>query len=35
MFCGPQEYNVAATLWFQTPEASVKSFFHDPAREQN
>lgn len=30
LFCGDNEYNVAASLWFQTPESSVKSLFHDP-----
>lgn len=30
LFCEDNEYNAAAALWFQTPEASVKSLFHDP-----
>ncbi|CAG0882457.1 unnamed protein product [Darwinula stevensoni] len=30
MFCGDGEYNTLGALWFQTPEASVRSFFHDP-----
>src|SRR5688572_17025536 len=30
MFCKSDEYNAVAKLWFQTPEASVRSFFHDP-----
>lgn len=30
LFCGDNEYNAAAALWFQTPESSVKSLFHDP-----
>lgn len=28
--CLDSEYNAAAALWFQTPEQSVKSLFHDP-----
>lgn len=30
LFCQDNEYNAAASLWFQTPESSVKSLFHDP-----
>ncbi|XP_049950327.1 H(+)/Cl(-) exchange transporter 7 isoform X1 [Schistocerca serialis cubense] len=30
MYCGDGEYNALAAIWFQTPEASVRSFFHDP-----
>lgn len=30
LFCNDNEYNAAASLWFQTPESSVKSLFHDP-----
>lgn len=30
LFCKDNEYNAAAALWFQTPEASVKALFHDP-----
>ena len=30
MFCGDGEYNAVAAIWFQTPEASVRSLFHDP-----
>lgn len=30
MYCGDGEYNAVAAIWFQTPEASVRSFFHDP-----
>lgn len=30
LFCEDNEYNAMAALWFQTPEASVKSLFHDP-----
>lgn len=28
--CEDSEYNAVAALWFQTPESSVKSLFHDP-----
>uniref|UniRef100_T1J037 Chloride channel protein n=1 Tax=Strigamia maritima TaxID=126957 RepID=T1J037_STRMM len=31
-YCGDGEYNAVAALWFQTPEATVRSLFHDPAR---
>lgn len=30
MFCPDGQYNTAAALWLQVPEASVRSFFHDP-----
>jgi chloride channel 7 len=30
LFCDDNEYNAVASLWFQTPESSVKSLFHDP-----
>jgi hypothetical protein len=30
MYCGDGEYNAVAAIWFQTPEASVRSLFHDP-----
>lgn len=30
MYCMDGEYNVLASIWFQTPEASVRSLFHDP-----
>lgn len=30
LFCEDNQYNAAASLWFQTPESSVKSLFHDP-----
>ncbi|KAL7051504.1 hypothetical protein ACKWTF_004484 [Chironomus riparius] len=30
LFCEDNEYNAAAALWFQTPESSVRSLFHDP-----
>ncbi|XP_042209017.1 H(+)/Cl(-) exchange transporter 7-like isoform X2 [Homarus americanus] len=29
MFCGIGEENAAAAIWFQTPERSVRSLFHD------
>lgn len=30
LFCEDNEYNAVASLWFQTPEATVRSLFHDP-----
>lgn len=30
LYCADGEYNVMAAIWFQTPEASVRSFLHDP-----
>ena len=30
MHCKQEEYSAAAALWFQTPESSVRSLFHDP-----
>ncbi|KAK9511537.1 hypothetical protein O3M35_000173 [Rhynocoris fuscipes] len=30
MYCGDGEYNSAAAIWLQVPEASVRSLFHDP-----
>ncbi|CAH0719483.1 unnamed protein product, partial [Brenthis ino] len=30
LFCADGEYNTVAAIWFQTPEASVRSFLHDP-----
>ncbi|XP_067006232.2 H(+)/Cl(-) exchange transporter 7 [Anabrus simplex] len=30
LYCGDGEYNVVGAIWFQTPEASVRSLFHDP-----
>lgn len=35
LFCEDNEYNAAAALWFQTPEASVKALFHDPPGSHN
>ena len=29
MFCPDGQYNVVAAIWFQTPEAIVRSLFHD------
>ncbi|XP_055919350.1 H(+)/Cl(-) exchange transporter 7 [Eupeodes corollae] len=30
LYCEDNQYNAVASLWFQTPEASVKSILHDP-----
>jgi len=30
MYCNDGEYNVIGAIWFQTPEQSVRSLFHDP-----
>ena len=30
MYCDDGEYNVIGAIWFQTPEQSVRSLFHDP-----
>ncbi|VEN38135.1 unnamed protein product [Callosobruchus maculatus] len=30
LYCLDGQYNVLASIWFQTPEASVRSLFHDP-----
>ncbi|XP_041977945.1 H(+)/Cl(-) exchange transporter 7 [Aricia agestis] len=30
LYCADGEYNALAALWFQTPEASVRSLLHDP-----
>ncbi|XP_075165788.1 chloride channel protein 7 [Haematobia irritans] len=30
LYCEDNEYNAVAALWFQTPEATVRSLFHDP-----
>ncbi|KAF5271224.1 hypothetical protein FQA39_LY08231 [Lamprigera yunnana] len=35
MYCGDGEYNVLSSIWFQTPEASVRSLFHDPPNTHN
>jgi len=31
MYCDDGEYHVIGAIWFQTPEKSVQSLFHDPA----
>ncbi|XP_020707477.2 H(+)/Cl(-) exchange transporter 7 [Athalia rosae] len=31
MYCKEGEYNAVAAIWFQTPESSVRSLFHDPS----
>ncbi|CAG0900265.1 unnamed protein product [Cyprideis torosa] len=31
LMCGDGQYNTLASIWFQTPEASVRSLFHDAA----
>ncbi|XP_020283006.1 H(+)/Cl(-) exchange transporter 7 [Pseudomyrmex gracilis] len=35
MYCGEGEYSAVAALWFQTPESSVRSLFHDPKGSHN
>ncbi|CAL7951003.1 unnamed protein product [Xylocopa violacea] len=35
MYCNEGEYSAAAALWFQTPESSVRSLFHDPKGSHN
>ncbi|KAG7302799.1 hypothetical protein JYU34_012776 [Plutella xylostella] len=30
LYCADGEYNALAAVWFQTPEASVRSLIHDP-----
>ncbi|KOX81276.1 H(+)/Cl(-) exchange transporter 7 [Melipona quadrifasciata] len=35
MYCNEGEYSAVATLWFQTPESSVRSLFHDPKGSHN
>lgn len=30
LYCSDGQYNVLASIWFQTPEASVRSLLHDP-----
>lgn len=34
MFCKESEYSAVAALWFQTPESTVRSLFHDPIGTQ-
>ncbi|XP_076240097.1 chloride channel protein 7 [Calliopsis andreniformis] len=35
MYCNEGEYSAVAALWFQTPESSVRSLFHDPKGSHN
>jgi chloride channel 7 len=35
LYCPDGQYNVLASIWFQTPEASVRSLFHDPPNTHN
>lgn len=35
LYCNDGQYNVLASIWFQTPEASVRSLFHDPPNTHN
>ncbi|XP_018570923.1 H(+)/Cl(-) exchange transporter 7 [Anoplophora glabripennis] len=35
MYCMDGQYNALASIWFQTPEASVRSLFHDPPDTHN
>ncbi|XP_008197508.2 H(+)/Cl(-) exchange transporter 7 [Tribolium castaneum] len=35
LYCQDGQYNVLASIWFQTPEASVRSLFHDPPSTHN
>ncbi|XP_043478610.1 H(+)/Cl(-) exchange transporter 7 [Leptopilina heterotoma] len=35
LFCSNGQYNAAAALWFQTPESTVRSLFHDPPGSHN
>ncbi|KAG7210228.1 hypothetical protein KM043_011778 [Ampulex compressa] len=35
MYCKDGEYSAVAALWFQTPESSVRSLFHDPEGSHN
>ncbi|CAD1478227.1 unnamed protein product, partial [Heterotrigona itama] len=35
MYCNKGEYSAVAALWFQTPESSVRSLFHDPKGSHN
>ncbi|RZC41881.1 H(+)/Cl(-) exchange transporter 7 [Asbolus verrucosus] len=35
LYCQDGQYNVLASIWFQTPEASVRSLFHDPPNTHN
>ncbi|XP_011503204.1 PREDICTED: H(+)/Cl(-) exchange transporter 7 [Ceratosolen solmsi marchali] len=35
MYCKNGEHSAVAALWFQTPESSVRSLFHDPIGSHN
>ncbi|KAJ8923258.1 hypothetical protein NQ315_001814 [Exocentrus adspersus] len=35
LYCPDGQYNALASIWFQTPEASVRSLFHDPPDTHN
>ncbi|CAB3367294.1 Hypothetical predicted protein [Cloeon dipterum] len=35
LYCGDGEYSAVASIWFQNPEASVRSLFHDPPGSHN
>ncbi|KAK9881295.1 hypothetical protein WA026_015417 [Henosepilachna vigintioctopunctata] len=35
LYCEDGQYNVLASIWFQTPEASVRSLLHDPPNTHN
>uniref|UniRef100_A0A0C9R3S7 Chloride channel protein n=1 Tax=Fopius arisanus TaxID=64838 RepID=A0A0C9R3S7_9HYME len=35
LFCKEGEYSAVAALWFQTPESTVRSLFHDPKGSHN
>ncbi|CAG9856947.1 unnamed protein product [Phyllotreta striolata] len=35
LYCEDGQYNVLASIWFQTPEESVRSLFHDPPNTHN
>ncbi|XP_017797738.1 PREDICTED: H(+)/Cl(-) exchange transporter 7 [Habropoda laboriosa] len=35
MYCAEGQYSAVATLWFQTPESSVRSLFHDSKDSHN
>ncbi|XP_061713262.1 H(+)/Cl(-) exchange transporter 7 [Cydia pomonella] len=35
LYCADGEYNALAAVWFQTPEASVRSFLHNPIGSYN
>lgn len=35
LYCDDGQFNVPASIWFQTPEASVRSLLHDPPNTHN